>query len=62
MFTVKNAARVRGLSVTVIDDVMTTGTTVAACAQVLKKAGAGRVTAITAARVKRRVLEWNDSH
>ena len=62
VFTVKNAARVRGLSVTVIDDVMTTGTTVAACAQVLKKAGASRVTAITAARVMRRVLEWNDSH
>jgi predicted amidophosphoribosyltransferase len=48
--------------VAVIDDVMTTGTTVAACAQVLKKAGAGRVTALTAARVTRRVLEWNDSH
>jgi ComF family protein len=62
VFEVKDAVRVRGRSVAVIDDVMTTGTTVAACAQVLKKAGAGRVTALTAARVKRRVLEWNDSH
>ena len=61
VFAVTDAARVRGRSVAVIDDVMTTGTTVAACARALKKASAGRVTALTAARVKRRVLEWNDS-
>lgn len=60
VFAVMEPERVRGLSVTVIDDVMTTGTTVAACAEALKKAGASRVTALTAARVKRRVLEWND--
>jgi len=62
VFVVSDSARVRGRSVAVIDDVMTTGTTVGACAQALKKAGAARVTALTAARVKRRVLEWNDSH
>ena len=34
----------------VVDDVMTTGTTVSECARVLKKAGAERVWAATVAR------------
>jgi predicted amidophosphoribosyltransferase len=39
-----------GLHVTLIDDVMTTGTTAFECARVLKKAGAKRVDVWVAAR------------
>jgi len=42
--------RVKGRTVIVVDDVMTTGTTVSECARVLKKAGAERVWAVTVAR------------
>jgi len=41
---------VKGRTVIVVDDVMTTGTTVSECARVLKKAGAERVWAATVAR------------
>jgi ComF family protein len=47
---VANAERVRGHDVVLIDDVMTTGATVSACARALKQAGAGQVTALTLAR------------
>ena len=43
-------AQVRGRSVIVVDDVMTTGTTLSECARVLKQAGAERVWAATVAR------------
>ena len=39
--------------IVVIDDVMTTGATVAACARVLKRAGAAEVTVLTLARAVR---------
>ncbi|MCK5424533.1 MAG: ComF family protein [Emcibacter sp.] len=42
---------IRGRPVILIDDVYTTGATVGACAQTLKRAGAGRVEIITVARV-----------
>ena len=42
--------RVKGRTVIVVDDVMTTGTTISECARVLKKAGAERVWAATVAR------------
>jgi ComF family protein len=42
--------RVKGRTVIVVDDVMTTGTVVSECARVLKRAGAGRVGAATLAR------------
>jgi ComF family protein len=42
-----------GQTVILIDDVLTTGATVTACAQVLLKAGAGAVDVLTAARVLR---------
>jgi ComF family protein len=49
-FRVVDPARVKGRTVIVVDDVMTTGTTVSECARVLKKAGAERVFAATVAR------------
>jgi ComF family protein len=45
----------RGRSVLLIDDVMTTGSTAAACAGALKRAGVARVMLLTAARVDRRL-------
>jgi ComF family protein len=44
-----------GRRVLLIDDVMTTGSTAAACARVLKQAGAARVVLATVARVDRRL-------
>jgi ComF family protein len=49
-FRVVDAARVRGRNVVVVDDVMTTGTTLSECARMLKKAGADKVWAATVAR------------
>ncbi len=49
-FRVTDPERVKGRTVIVVDDVMTTGTTVSECARVLKKAGAERVWAATVAR------------
>ncbi len=40
----------KGRTVIVVDDVMTTGTTLSECARVLKQAGAERVWAATVAR------------
>jgi predicted amidophosphoribosyltransferase len=45
----------RGTNVLLVDDVMTTGSTAAACALALKRAGAARVALLTAARVDRRL-------
>ena len=45
---------VKGLRVAVIDDVSTTGSTLDACAAVLKAAGAAEIYALTAARVPSR--------
>jgi predicted amidophosphoribosyltransferase len=42
--------RVRERAVVVIDDVMTTGATLSACARALKRAGAARVIGLTLAR------------
>lgn len=47
-------ARLAGKRVLLIDDVMTTGSTAAACARALKDAGAVRVALLTVARVDRR--------
>ncbi len=44
------APSLRGATVVLVDDVMTTGTTLEACARVLATAGARRVRALTAAR------------
>jgi ComF family protein len=44
------SGRVRGKRLLIIDDVFTTGSTVNACAQVLRRAGAARPDALTVAR------------
>ena len=49
-FRVHDRRRVCGRIVIVVDDVMTTGTTLSECARVLKKAGAKKVLAATVAR------------
>jgi ComF family protein len=49
------ARPVEGKRILLIDDVMTTGSTAAACALALKKAGATRVTLLTVARADRRI-------
>src|SRR5205814_8409465 len=49
-FRLRKNADVRDLHVLLIDDVLTTGSTLSECARVLKKAGARSVHAATAAR------------
>jgi competence protein ComFC len=49
-FRLRKKADVRGLHVLLIDDVLTTGSTLSECARVLKRAGAASVYAATAAR------------
>jgi ComF family protein len=49
-FRLRKNADVRGLQVLLIDDVLTTGSTLNECARVLKRAGATSVHAATAAR------------
>jgi len=53
-FAVPDAEVVRGKTILLLDDVLTTGATLGACAKALKKAGARRVVALTLARVDRR--------
>lgn len=49
-FSVRRPARVAGRTVLVVDDIMTTGSTLSACAAELKRAGAVRVWCATVAR------------
>ena len=50
-FQVPEPARVRGKRILLLDDVLTTGATVQACARALKRAGAARVHVLALARV-----------
>ena len=49
-YEVKDAGLVRGKTILLVDDVVTTGATLSECARVLSKAGAGRIYAVTLAR------------
>jgi ComF family protein len=51
----RDARKIMGRRVLLIDDVMTTGATAASCARALKQAGASKVVLLTVARVDRRL-------
>ncbi len=51
-FELKAGQNIKDKSIILIDDVMTSGATVEACAKTLKKAGAARVYVVTLARTK----------
>jgi ComF family protein len=52
-FEVSGKAQLEGRSVLLVDDVFTTGATLNECARILKQQGAGKVNALTIARVIR---------
>jgi len=49
-FRLRKSIDVRGLQVLLVDDILTTGSTLSECARVLREAGAQSVYAVTAAR------------
>lgn len=47
----RHAERVKGSRIVLVDDVLTTGATITACAKVLRRGGAARIDVLTLARV-----------
>lgn len=60
-FQVRDAGKVRGKRILLVDDVFTTGATAAACARALKRAGAESVAVLTVARADRRIADTTGS-
>ncbi len=54
-FRLRRGQAVAGKRLVLVDDVMTTGSTAAVCAAVLRRAGAARIMVLTAARAERRL-------
>jgi ComF family protein len=54
-FAVRRGQALTGKRLLLIDDVLTTGSTAAACARVLRRAGAARIVLLTVARADRRI-------
>ena len=52
-FALQNPTKIKGKKVLLVDDIMTTGATLAECANILLKAGAIQVDTLTVARVKK---------
>ncbi len=50
VYRVKNAEAIKGKKILLVDDVITTGSTLNECARVLTEAGAGQIVAVTAAQ------------
>jgi ComF family protein len=61
-FRVRDRHRVQDRIVIVVDDVMTTGTTLSECARVLKRAGAEQVLAATVARAFQAAAPQSDAN
>lgn len=60
-FQVRRPEAVAGKAIALVDDVITTGATAAACAAVLKQAGASRVVVLALARARRRSPDLGSS-
>lgn len=60
VFAVDNPSRIHGRVIVLVDDVMTTGATLSACAGALKKAGALRVLGLTLARATPRFPDHDE--